>query len=127
MKVKSLLIWSLVSFMLFSCIKKEDNDTSDEARDLFSLSADLIIDITDMIKTAGDSIQVDSLSQLFEKRITEINFAFPPETDMKLTEQENDSIFKLIESLRSVKKDKLISLSVQIPDSSLFIVNEENL
>lgn len=56
---------------------------------------------------ASDSSQIDSLSKIYEKKITEINFSLPSQIDYKLTEEENDSIFKMIEYMIKIKKERL--------------------
>ena len=117
MKLSAVFSFIILVFFLTSCEKKESNDNSEEARQLFSESADLILDITSKINSASDSTTIDSLSRLYEKRITDINFSYPAETDLKLTEQENDSLFKLIVSMKNVKSDKLQKLSISRLDT----------
>lgn len=97
---------------LTSCEKREDKIVNEDARRLFNESAQMIADITTKVQNATDSSGIDSLNRIFEKRITEINFSVPSETDLKLTEEENDSIFKLMKELKKQMSEKLISFSV---------------
>lgn len=117
MKVKTcLLLLSLP--LLFSCKKAaEEGEKVDEARILFTQSASLILDFTQQFKNATDSAQMDSLSDLFDKRMVDLNFKFPPNTDLKLTEQENDSLFNLLQDLKSVKDNKWKKINVVEPDT----------
>ena len=96
---------------LSACKKKEDITQYDEARYLFDESTKLIQTVTADIAVATDSISIDSLSKVFEKKIVEINFSYPPQTDLKLTEQENDSIYKLMQTMLALKEEKLSSFS----------------
>ena len=89
-----------------------DNTKSEEARQLFQESSELIMDITSKMQTASDSITLDSLSQYLEKRLTDVNFSFPPETDYQLTEEENDSIFKLMRLMEKTYAERLEYLSL---------------
>lgn len=101
------LVFVLSSIICISCEKKKDNETFEESRNLFNQSEEVINSFIFQISQASDSLTIDSLSQACEKRIVDINFSFPPQTDLKLTEQENDSLFRLMTELISVKDIKL--------------------
>lgn len=126
-KVKSpflfiILFFSLlgIAFSTTACSPKKDAIDNEEAGFLYNSSLTLISEITSEISRANDSLSVDSLFNLFEKRLTNLNFAVAPETDLKLTEQENDSIFILINKLIETKREKLRDLSkvdtIPLPD-----------
>lgn len=102
---------TLVFLSLVSCGKKEKNEEEAPARSLFKESTQLISVTTKKIQQAKDSTAIDSLIDLFEKNLTDLNFKYPPETDMELTEQENDSIIKLVEKMQTVTKGRLKNLS----------------
>ncbi|MCH5234321.1 MAG: hypothetical protein J1E16_03435 [Muribaculaceae bacterium] len=114
------ILFSLIPFAVFafiSCDRTAVDENFEEARLLFSKSAELILETTSKINSVNDSLSVDSLINIYNKEITDINFSFPPETDLKLTEQENDSLFKLIESMHKIKAEKLKSLAFVPTDS----------
>lgn len=110
-------ILSVCLIISVSCRKKEESHGEDEARELFKNSIELISKYTEDIKLANDSSSVDSLYKDFEKEISNVNFSFPPETDFKLSEQENDSIFDLLLKLNLTRKVKLESLNKNVNDS----------
>ncbi|MCH5227508.1 MAG: hypothetical protein J1F16_06825 [Muribaculaceae bacterium] len=112
--------------IITSCGKKEDTTGSEDARQLFTLSAINILEFTERISNSKDSSEIDSLTQLFEKTITDINFSVPPETDLKLTEQENDSLFKLLKQMRSETQARLYELG-QVKNDTLNEVEIKNL
>ena len=120
----------LLGSILLCCIgcKKEDSSENiDEARDLFNRSAQTIIYFISQIKQASDSLTIDSLNLAFEKNLIDINFSYPPQTDMKLTEHENDSLFKLMSDLKSISEKKLVYFKeIQISDSLELINSEVN-
>lgn len=116
--MKLFLISALLFLSLFSSCKKRDQSNNiEEARELFNNSVELIHETIEKINLSQDSLMVDSLQKDFEKRIVEINFSFPPETDLKLTEEENDSLFSLMKEMRQLTDKKLEDLSISIPDS----------
>lgn len=114
---KFLFMLIVFSLYFFSCKQKEDKEPNEDARELFNRSVSLIIDITSKIKNSSDSTEVDSLSQIFEKKITDLNFEFPSLTDLKLNEIENDSLYKLLQSMKNEKSIKLKELSESISDT----------
>lgn len=121
----------LISFVFLSvfasCKQKEEKTGKEIPFQLFQESVLTLIEYGDKISLAKDSMEVDSLEELYEKRITDINFSFPPDTDLKLSPQENDSLYKLILDINRKKAHKLESLSVifndTISDSSELKVN----
>ena len=111
MYIKRAIYFIILIITLGSCGKAEVGEEDKEVNFLFTKSSELIIEFRDKISNANDSLTIDSLSQLFERYITEINFSVDPYTDLKLSEQENDSIFSLLESFTKTKKEKLEILS----------------
>lgn len=107
----------LLSFCLLSCSKKDISENDVAAHDLFAHSSSMIIDFTNQLKNSSDSAMVDSINELFERKIVEINFVYPANTDLKLTEQENDSLFYLLQNYRKLKEEKYILFSIHEPDS----------
>lgn len=101
----------LLSLFLGACSEKLEDKSEVEARQLFSDSAETIISFSKKIESSSDSMSVDSLSEVFEKRITELNFKYAPEIDYKLTEQENDSLYKLMVNFKDLTKRKLEELA----------------
>lgn len=111
-----ILLISPALFLFNSCIAKVDNNSAQEARELFNQSATVTLQYINYIKAANDSLEVDSILERFDKKITEINFNFPPQTDYKLTDQENDSLFNLISILNQEKVKKLSSLAITLAE-----------
>lgn len=104
-------------FFLFSCHNKTLQDQREEARKLFEQSADLISQCIENVNNAKDSMEVSNVNEFFEKKITDINFSVPPKTDLKLSEQENDSLFKLLQIYKKTQIIKLKELSIIEIDS----------
>ena len=73
---------------------------------------------------ANDTATVDSLAMAYDKKLTEVNFSVPFLTDVKLTEQENDSLKKLINNFVKTKAAKMKELSRHNVTSPDTIANE---
>ncbi|MCH5224757.1 MAG: hypothetical protein J1D77_02115 [Muribaculaceae bacterium] len=101
----------LAAIILASCGSKEVSSDNPEARKLFSLSAETIETFIQKTSVSKDSLEIDSLDKVYEKKMTEINFSVPPSTDYQLTEQENDSLYKLQLHLLEIRENKLKEFS----------------
>ena len=93
---------------MVACQNKDSKDKNDEeASHLFTKSAELIISFTNQLENAQDSTSIDSIINNLEKKLVDLNFSFPPNTDLKLTEQENDSLYKLMQKYKEVRNKRL--------------------
>lgn len=101
----------IFAFISGGCKKEDNSDQGIEARILFSETAYALSSITSQIQSAKDSASIDLLSKILEKRMTDINFSVAPETDFDMTEQENDSLFKLMEVMKSKRQQRLEELA----------------
>lgn len=103
--------WQLIiGFILVysgSCTGNKDQNSHLQASRLFEKSIVLIKAYTDSLNVARDSAHVESLARSFESKINTVNFEFPPETDLKLTQEENDSLIKLIDRLVDARRRRL--------------------
>lgn len=122
----SFIIFLIVCPFVISCGNKKESRRSGDADVLFTQSVNLLNQITQQLTFAKDSLSVDSLSDLFEKKIVEINFSVSPETDLNLTEQENDSLSNLYRKYLSIKSAKLIEFSITYNDSVTIKKEKEN-
>lgn len=100
---------------------KGDNKDTDHAMaaQLFGKSASLISLYTDSIRNAKDSAALKRMANDFDERLAKINFQFPADTDLHLTEQENDSLIKLLDTLVAVRKDREKFLDVELRRDSV--------
>ena len=110
-------ILALLFFFHISCVKEKQPTDNKESHELFSKSAELILSVTSQIEAARDSSSIDSILNAFDKNLTDINFSVPPETDYKLTEEENDSIYYLILKMKESAKLKFENFASRENDS----------
>jgi len=82
--------------IIFSgCVKKEESHDHDVAKQLFEKSVRMISVYIDSVNNASDSAALKSIVKNFNVKITRLNFEFPPETDLELNEDENDSLIRM--------------------------------
>lgn len=97
-----------------ACGNSDKGRNNAMALQLFSKSVNLIKGYTDSIRQTNDSASLRRLSNEFNERIAKVNFEFPADTDLDLTEQENDSLIKMIDKLVELirQKEKTLNISV---------------
>ena len=100
---------------------RRDNKDTDHAMaaQLFGKSVSLINLYTDSMRTARDSAALKRMTNDFDERLAKINFQFPADTDIHLTEQENDSLIKLLDTLVAVRKDREKYIDVKLRKDSI--------
>ncbi len=112
-----LIILSTVALTISGCKEKDDQSSHLAADQLFEKSLVLLNAYTDSLKTARDSTHVESLARAYESKINAVNFEFPPETDLKLSQEENDSLIKMTDRLVAARIERLRYFSSPPQDS----------
>ena len=114
---------------LFSCRNNDNKNDHIMAEQLFLKSTRLIEVYTDSIRDVQDSMSFHRMRNEFDDKLAKINFQFPPDTDLKLTQEENDSLIRMLQKLIKVTKEKekfLLhgdSISTIMPDSNSFNIS----
>lgn len=91
-------IWSMIlSVMLLSpsCVKKQQFTLRDHAISLYNESRRLIKIYIDSMSHAGDSAKVEAIGARFEDKLAKLNFKYPANTDLDISEDENDTLIML--------------------------------
>ena len=89
------LILISVPLFLGACAEKQTDTLSPEARALFRESAAHIRAYTDSMGKVNDTLSWVTIDRRFEERLAKINFKFPPDTDLRLSQGENDTLYSL--------------------------------
>lgn len=97
--LKIIAIAAATTLLIAGCSKKNNSNDHAMASQLFQKSANLIQLYTDSVKNSTDSAMLKRMSVEFDERIAKINFQFPSDIDLQLTEEENDSLIKLMDKL----------------------------
>ncbi len=90
------------------------------ARELYTKSVKLLRLYTDSTLVSRDSATLNGLTERFDKRLTQLNYAYPAETALLFTEGENDTIAKLTAKYVIVRDSLLYRFAHPIarPDTS---------
>ena len=119
-KLFHFLCVSILSYAVFSttsCSGRQITEQEENAPRLYARSTACIRKYIDSIKTAPDSSAVTRLMNEFQESLTKINFEFPPNTDLSLGEDENDTLFYLTSRLIETRDQRLKSFAVSDSDS----------
>lgn len=90
-----------------SCSGDSHKRRGDEVSSLYSHSVSLIKSYTDSMKLATDSARVNALAENLEIRLTSLNFKYPADTDLLMTEGENDTLAMMVSKFVKLKKERL--------------------
>lgn len=86
-------VLSMVCIGSFMSCKSETNvKDRTEAHELFESIVSLTNRYSAMVTAAKDSAEWEKLCTAFEDSLDKINFKFPPDTDLLLSEGQNDTI-----------------------------------
>ena len=96
--VAALGFGSLLPFSSCGNVKTDNGEAM--ADQLFEKSANVIKGYTDSLANVADSATLRRLKDGFNEKMSKINFQFPADTDLKLSEEENDSLIRLIDRHR---------------------------
>lgn len=90
-----------------SCTGSNDRKDRTDVLRLFSEIVALTENYTKRISAAPDSATWVETSMQFEDRLEKINFSFPADTDLLLSEGQNDTISRLINAYVKVRDERL--------------------
>lgn len=114
MKGGPILITAAITAAMWGCAKEEKpaNDDSDKLyRGCLAVSRQY----ADSIRLASDSAAAEEAFNRAGELLDSVNFSVAPDTDLLLTEEENDTLYANITLLRTLLKEKLHNLS--LPDT----------
>ncbi|MBD5289094.1 MAG: hypothetical protein HDS26_00220 [Bacteroides sp.] len=102
--------FTLLGCYMSGCRNESEKNRTGEARALFEASAAMIRSYTDSLRVAKDSASVQELTDHFENAIAKLNFSYPPDTDVALSEYENDTLAMLIDRYLEARQSRLKEL-----------------
>lgn len=85
----------IIALSFGSCVRKESHSLRDEAIALYNDSRQLTETYIDSIENAGDSATLLGIASRFEEKLAKVNFHYPANTDLEITEDENDTLSTL--------------------------------
>lgn len=99
-----------VSLVAIGCGNGKKAKDRTEAHELFDAVTTLTKSYTAKIAAAPDSADWAMLCEEFEDSLDKVNFSFPPDTDLMLTEGQNDTITSLLATYVRVRDERIHSL-----------------
>lgn len=94
------------------------------AQQLFQKSVRLIELYTDSMKNVSDSATYRRLRDSFDDKLSKVNFQFPADTDLHLTQEENDSLMRMLDKFVKMvnEKGKSLNATDSVPSDSVALV-----
>ena len=96
-----------VVWIAAGCSKENSRKDRSEASAMFQRIYALTGSYTKKLSEAPDSADWAQMCREFEDSLDKINFSYPPDTDLLLTEGQNDSIHALLEEYRRVRDERI--------------------
>lgn len=114
-----ILPFSIPFVFLAACSHHSNTDATDAADMLFRKSQSLVSSYIDSMSHAGDSASFHNLVRNFDNKMTALNYEFPPDTDLALSEEQNDILIKLYSRFERVKQHRDSVINNKIPVDSV--------
>lgn len=93
MKTKAnIVIVAMLLLLASSCAQESKKKDRSEATDMFRRITALTRNYTSRLSEATDSASWAEVCKEFEDSLDKINFSYPPDTDLLMTEGQNDTI-----------------------------------
>lgn len=107
MRIYAALAASTLSLLLCACNGNRNHENNEAARQLFLKSKHLTEEYIDSIQHAADSVAVSRMVENFNIKLTTVNYQFPADTDLDLTEEENDSLIRMFTRFSDTVENRL--------------------
>ncbi len=123
------LFYCLVCAATLACVaacngSKEREDRT-EAQRMFSKIVSLTETYTHRISVAPDSVAWVKTSMQFEDSLEKINFSFSADTDLLLSEGQNDTISRLINAYVKARNERIRVLLHPIQSSDSIVIIDD--
>lgn len=93
-----------------SCKSETNVKDRTDAHELFESIVSLTKRYSVMVTGAKDSAEWEKLCTAFEDSLDKINFRFPPDTDLLLSEGQNDTIMNALETFIEVRDARITEI-----------------
>lgn len=106
--------------MIMSCGSSGDGKGNDNGRSLYQDEKRLLQQYIDTLRHTPDSVDVTGILDRYRESLLSLNMKYPADTDLELTQGENDTIFMLTKQLLSLAEKRgfdLDSVIEELPDT----------
>ncbi|MDE6551652.1 MAG: hypothetical protein K2K98_01630 [Muribaculaceae bacterium] len=92
------------------CAQEKKKKDRSQATEMYERICKLTEDYTDRLQNAPDSADWASVCSEFEEKLDKITFSYPPDTDLLLTEGQNDTINILLQEYVKMRERRIHGL-----------------
>lgn len=89
------------------CAREKSTQDRGEASEMYVLICKLTKEYTERLETSPDSADWAEVCTEFEDKLDKINFSYPPDTDLLLTEGQNDTIHLLMQAYVKAREERI--------------------
>lgn len=93
------------------CRNQGDNVQGEQARALYERSVRIIVKYTDSLAQAHDSATILRMDKNYDEELTKLNYDYPSDTDLAISEGENDTLANLTLKYVSLRDSLLYRLA----------------
>ncbi|MDE6510765.1 MAG: hypothetical protein K2L00_01540 [Muribaculaceae bacterium] len=112
MKSKVLtVILVAVCLMSTGCKRESEDRDRTQAEEMYARICELTKEYTAKLQTAPDTTDWAATCNEFEEKLDKISFSYPPDTDILLTEGQNDTIYTLMQEYAKERRRRIHGLS----------------
>lgn len=102
-----LIFLTLVALAFISSCSEQQQDDRSQPDELFARTVEIVKTYTDSLHSAPDTAAIARLTDSYEAAVTKLNLSYPPETDMRMTEGQQDSIWRYTRKFLEVKRSRI--------------------
>lgn len=108
---------TLVALAFVSSCSEHRQDDRSQPDELFARTVEIVKKYTDSLRSVPDTAAIARLTDSYEAAVTKLNLSYPPETDMRMTEGQQDSIWRYTRKFLEVKRSRIRHLLKHNTDS----------
>ena len=106
----SIVILAMAAICMAGCSQEHKKKDRSQADEMYKRICRLTQDYTDRLENAPDSADWASVCSEFEDKLDKITFSYPPDTDLLMTEGQNDTIHMLMQEYVRIREDRIHGL-----------------
>lgn len=113
----AIIIATALAIGIFTaCREKKDNSQEILAQSMYEKTAEVLKRNTDSLRVARDSASVDSIYEACRIHLENLNFSYPADTDLLLSEGQNDTLALLTSKIAKARHARLYHFAHPDPE-----------
>lgn len=122
--MKHLYLVAILSFIcVLGCTTEKKSMDRSEATDMFNRICSLTKEYTEKFSEVPDSSGWATICNEFEDKLDKISFSYPPDTDLLLTEGQNDTIHALMLDYIRMRDDRIHEILYPVIELDTLIID----